>query len=163
MVDEVQVEVWRLVQDEGGKDVLLLRDERRRHLPIWIGPCEAAAIWVKLAAPQSDSFVRRPMTHDLCTTIIERLGGRIERIVIDDFSNDTYYAKIHLALHGEALTVDSRPSDAVALALRSGAPVWVRDDVMAAGNIALEEEDSSAADSSDGDYGAADEDAEDES
>jgi len=186
-VDEVQVEVWRLVQDEGGKDVLLLRDERRRHLPIWIGPCEAAAIWIKLAAPESDSFVRRPMTHDLCTTIIERLGGRVERIVIDDFSNDTYYAKIHLAVDGpstrsassgqagsgspraftpstvegkprggETVTVDSRPSDAVALALRTGAPVWVRDEIMEAGNIALEQEDSPAADSPEDDYGAAD-------
>jgi bifunctional DNase/RNase len=140
-MDEIEVEVWRLVQDtRRGKDVVLLRDQHQRHLPIWIGPCEATAIWLKLAGPQATGMVRRPMTHDLCVSIIERLGGHVERIVIDDFSNDTYYAKIHLTANGRAMVIDSRPSDAIALALRCGAPVWVADGVMEAGNVEIEEE-----------------------
>jgi hypothetical protein len=140
-VDEVEVEVWRLLQDKYFKDVVVLRDERRRHLPIWIGPCEAAAIWVKLDPRNAGAILRRPMTHDLCAAIIERLGGRIERIVIDDYSNETYYAKIHVAVNGRALAIDARPSDAIALALRAGASVWVRDEIMEAGNVALEQDD----------------------
>jgi len=143
-MQEVEVKVWRLVQDARGKDVVLLRDQQQRHLPIWIGPCEATAIWLKLAGPQAGGMLRRPMTHDLCVAIIERLGGRIERIVIDDFSSETYYAKIHFAVDGRAVIVDSRPSDAIALALRSGASVWVADEIMDAGNVAIEEDELSA-------------------
>jgi hypothetical protein len=139
-MQEVEVEVWRLVQDARGKDVVLLRDQQQRHLPIWIGPCEATAIWLKLAGPRAGGVVRRPMTHDLCVSIIERLGGRIERIVIDDMSNDTYYAKIQFAVDGCAVMVDSRPSDAIALALRCSASVWVADEIMEAGNVAIEED-----------------------
>ncbi len=139
-MDEVKAEIWRLVQDEHGRDVVLLRDEQRRHLPIWIGRYEAAAIWAKLDPRQANALLRRPMTHDLCTAIIERLGGRIERIVIDDFSNDTYYAKIYLMVDGRQVVVDSRPSDAIALALRCGAPVWVSDRIMDSGNVAVEED-----------------------
>lgn len=143
-MDEVRVEVWRLVQDSQGKDVVLLRDEQHRHLPIWIGPCEAAAIWVRLAGSRGRAMVRRPMTHDLCMSIIERLGGTIQRVVIDDYSNETYYAKIYVAVDGSVVVIDSRPSDAIALALRCEAPVWVSDSVMEAGNVAIEEDDSSA-------------------
>jgi bifunctional DNase/RNase len=139
-VPEIEVEVWRLVQDESGRAVVVLRDEQRRHLPIWIGPCEASAIWLKLDGARANGMVRRPLTHDLCVSIIERLGGRIERIVIDDFSNDTYYAKIHFAVNGRSIIVDSRPSDAIALALRCDAPVWVSDEIMETGNVAIEEE-----------------------
>ena len=139
-MQEVEVEVWRLVQDtRNGRDVVVLRDPQERHLPIWIGPCEATAIWLKLAGSQADGIVRRPMTHDLCIAIIERLGGRIQRILIDDFSNETYYAKIYFAVDGREVIVDSRPSDAIALALRCDAPVWVSDEVMEAGNVVLDE------------------------
>lgn len=137
-VAEIEVEVWRLVQDEQGRDIVLLRDGQQRHLPIFIGPCEAAAIWLKLAGARATGMVRRPMTHDLCVSIIERLGGRIERIIVDDFSNDTYYAKIHFGVDGRSIIIDSRPSDAIALALRCGAPVWVSEEVMAAGNVDIE-------------------------
>ncbi len=143
-MDEVKVEVWRLVQDSQGKDVVLLRDEQRRHLPIWIGPCEAAAIWVRLAGGRGQAMVRRPMTHDLCVSIIERLGGAIQRVVIDDYSNETYNAKIYVAVDGSVVVIDSRPSDAIALALRCEAPVWVSDSVMEAGNVAIEEDDTSS-------------------
>jgi len=136
---EVEVEIWRLVQDAKGRDVVLLRDQQQRHLPIWIGPCEATAIWLKLDPAHREAILRRPLTHDLCLSIVERLGGRIERIVIDDFSHDTYYAKIHVAVNSRALTVDSRPSDAIALALRCGARVWVADEIMEAGNVEIEE------------------------
>jgi len=140
-MEEVEVEIWRLVQDARGRDVVLLRDQQQRNLPIWIGPCEATAIWLKLAGAHASSMVRRPMTHDLCLSIIERLGGRVERILIDDYSNETYYAKIQLAANGSATLVDARPSDAIALALRCGAPVWVSDQIMETCNVAIEEDD----------------------
>jgi bifunctional DNase/RNase len=144
MVDEVRVEVWRLVKDHRGRDVVLLRDGRQRSLPIWIGPYEAAAIWIRLDPQHSAALLRRPMTHDLCAAVIQRLGGRVERIVVDDVSNDTYYAKVHLAIDGRTVTVDSRPSDAIALALRCDAPVWVSDAVMEAGNVEVEDDESAA-------------------
>ena len=158
-MDQVEVEVWRLVQDEHGKDVVVLRDQRNRHLPIWIGPCEAAAIWLKLVGKQANAVVRRPMTHDLCVTLIERLGARLERIVIDDCSNDTYYAKVHLCVNGRAITIDSRPSDAIAFALRCGASVWVNDAVMEASEITIEEDESAGPNAFDDypDIGTADE------
>lgn len=139
-MDKIEVEVWRLLQDENGKDVVVLRDEHNRHLPIWIGPCEAAAIWLKLAGKRASAVLRRPMTHDLCAALIERLGARVERIVIDDCSNETYYAKINLGVNGRAITIDCRPSDAIALALRCGAPVWVNDAVMEASDTTIEED-----------------------
>lgn len=127
---EIATEVWRLVQDQRGQDVIVLRDERGRHLAIWIGPCEAFAISAKMLGPQAATVQRRPFTHDLCATIIERLGGAVESVVIDDFANDIYYAKIRVAVEGGEMAIDSRPSDAIALALRCGAPVLVEDQLL---------------------------------
>jgi len=126
----VEVSVWRLARDPEDNDVVLLRDASGRRLPIWIGQWEALAIWMKLAR-NSGSFVRRPMTHDLFATVLERLGANLERVVVDDYSNCTYYAKLHLRLNGQTFAVDCRPSDGIALALRAGAPIMVAEEVMA--------------------------------
>lgn len=124
------VEVWQLVRDEEDHDVLLLRDEQGRLLPIRIGVCEAAAIWVRLAPEKAAPFLRRPWSHDLIHAMLDRLGAELNRVVIDDFNKDTFYATLHLRQHGKELVVDARPSDAIALLLRMNAPLLVNSEVM---------------------------------
>ena len=95
-------------------------------LPIWVGIFEANAI-----ATQLEEIVSpRPMTHDLLKNVIEELQARIRRVVITDLRENTFFAKIHLDRSGEDLAVDSRPSDAMALALRAQAPIFVEQDVL---------------------------------
>lgn len=130
---DIPVEIWQLVRDEEGKDVrdvVLLRDERGRFLPIVIGLCEAAAIWVRLAPDAAAPYLRRPWSHDLIQAMIERMGARLERVVIDDFTSDTYYATLHLSYQERELVIDARPSDAIALALRLYSPILVNNEVM---------------------------------
>ena len=129
-MSDILVEVWQLARDEDGHDVLLLRDDRGRVLPILIGVCEAAAIWVALAPDQARPFVRRPWSHDLLLNMIEQLGAHLDRVVIDGFVNDVFLATLHLT-HGEGeFVVDVRPSDGIALLLRAAAPLYVNNEVM---------------------------------
>jgi hypothetical protein len=97
-----------------------------------IGPCEAIAIWSVLRTTDEPPPPRRPAAHDLLCALIERLGARLIKVVIDDLWNEVYYAKLHLQLDGETLAVDSRPSDAIAIALRMGAPLFAAPAVLAA-------------------------------
>ena len=107
--------------------IIILRDEdEKRSLPIWVGIFEANAIALeleKIATP-------RPMTHDLIKNIVESVEAKIEKIVVNDLRENTFFALIHLRLGEEEITVDSRPSDAIALALRAGAPIFVEEDVV---------------------------------
>lgn len=105
---------------------VLLRDARGRSVLIWIGRPEAFAISIALEGASAD----RPLTHDLMKNIIYRLGGTIEKIVIDDLWNNTYYAKVHIAMNGNILEIDSRPSDAIALGLRAKAPIFMTEAVL---------------------------------
>lgn len=105
---------------------VLLRDNQGRSVLIWIGRPEAFAISVALEGANAD----RPMTHDLLKNIVSRLGGTIERIVIDDLWHDTYYAKIHIAVNGNLMEIDSRPSDAIAIGLRAKAPIYMAESVL---------------------------------
>lgn len=105
---------------------VLLRDNQGRSVLIWIGRPEAFAISVALEGASAD----RPMTHDLMKNLIQRLGGTVERIIIDDLWHDTYYAKIHIAVNGSVLEIDSRPSDAIALGLRAKAPIYMAEAVL---------------------------------
>lgn len=105
---------------------VLLRDNSGRSVLIWIGRPEAFAISVALEGASAD----RPMTHDLMKNLIYRLGGSVEKILIDDLWHDTYYAKIHVALNGSLLEIDSRPSDAIALGLRAKAPIFMAEAVL---------------------------------
>ncbi len=105
---------------------VLLRDNTGRSVLIWIGRPEAFSISVALEGANAD----RPMTHDLVKNIVFRMGGNIERIVIDDLWHDTYYAKIHVAMNGRELIIDSRPSDAIAVGLRAKAPIFMAEAVL---------------------------------
>lgn len=101
---------------------VVLTDDLRK-LYIAIGPAEAASIHSVLTGTGAD----RPGTHDLTKTLVERLGGTLDRITIDDFWNGVFYAKIFLVVDGEEIEVDARPSDAVALAARFECPIYVAD------------------------------------
>lgn len=122
------VQLRMVGEDRIGLDFLLLEDERGRRLPIYIDRCQAAAIYFKLKSVQ----MPRPMTHDLLCNSVERLGGRITRVIIDDIWQNTFYAKICLAGDDgeEELQVDCRPSDALSVAIRVDVPILVRDDVL---------------------------------
>ncbi len=108
------------------KTFVLLRDNRDREFRIWIARDLAVAISMALDNEAPD----RPFTHDLIKTLLERLGGTIERVTIDDIWQDTFYAKITLAYSGQTVDVDARPSDSIALALRFKAPIYVAESVL---------------------------------
>lgn len=117
--------------------IVVLREEGGvRYLPIWIGPFEADAITIQLQGIE----VSRPMTHDLLRDLIETLDGEISYVIINDLQNDTFFAKIVLEVRGSQVEIDSRPSDAVALAVRMDAPIYVADDVMEKAGMEPEEE-----------------------
>ena len=107
--------------------IIVLRDAvGKTVLPIWVGIFEANAI-----AMQMDQIISpRPMTHDLLRTTIDKLDARVDRIVITDLRENTFFATIHLARGDEAIQIDARPSDAMALALRAEAPIFVEDRVL---------------------------------
>ncbi|MDR7484660.1 MAG: bifunctional nuclease family protein [Armatimonadota bacterium] len=127
------MKVRRVALDQQNNPVVLLVDEDETiALPIWIGQAEAMAIAMRLQGVQPP----RPMTHDLLQTVLEQLSTAVTRVVVSDVRDATYYAEIHLARNGATLVIDSRPSDAIALALRAEAPIFVEDKVAAQG-IAL--------------------------
>jgi bifunctional DNase/RNase len=107
--------------------IIILRDEEeKRSLPIWVGIFEANAIALELEKISTP----RPMTHDLIKNILESVEAKVEKIVVNDLRDNTFFALIHLRLGEEEITVDSRPSDAIALALRVGSPIFVDEDVV---------------------------------
>ncbi len=107
--------------------IVILKDTNTdRYLPIWIGPCEADAITIEL----QEMPPQRPLTHDLLKSMIRELGGRVVHILINDLRHDVYYARIVIDVGGKQIEVDSRPSDAVALAVRTKAPIFVAETVM---------------------------------
>ncbi len=116
--------------------VILKEKTAERYLPIWIGPAEADAIAVKLHKVE----VQRPLSHDLLTSIIDALGAKVESIVVNDLNNDAFYAKINLIVKGGQMEIDSRPSDALALALRVGAPIFAEEVVLDKAGILLDKE-----------------------
>jgi bifunctional DNase/RNase len=108
--------------------IVILRDgEGHQILPIWVGVFEANAIALQIENVQTP----RPMTHDLLKNVIQDLSAHVDRIVVTELKENTFYAVIHLRTDGSAVVVDARPSDAIALALRSGAPIFVEDSVIA--------------------------------
>jgi bifunctional DNase/RNase len=107
--------------------IVILRDkDGDRVLPIWVGIFEANAIALQI----ENVTTPRPMTHDLLRNIIQDLKASVERIVVSDVQDNTYYAMVYLARNGETLAIDARPSDAIALALRTRAPIFVEERVV---------------------------------
>ncbi|MBI4785440.1 MAG: bifunctional nuclease family protein [Chloroflexi bacterium] len=106
--------------------IVVLKDGDDRFLPIWIGPFEADAITIALQGNQ----VARPLTHDLMKTMIREAGGVPSHIVVNDLREDTFYARIVMQLNERHVEVDSRPSDAIALAVRFQVPIYVSPEVM---------------------------------
>ncbi|MDI6815219.1 MAG: bifunctional nuclease family protein [Dehalococcoidales bacterium] len=116
--------------------VILKEKMAERYLPIWIGPAEADAIAVKLQGVT----VPRPLTHDLLYSLIDALGATVDSIIVSDLKNDTFYAKIILNVDGEQMEVDSRPSDALALAVRAKVPIYAEEIVLDKAGILLDKE-----------------------
>jgi bifunctional DNase/RNase len=116
--------------------VILKEKDTDRYLPIWIGPAEADAIAVKLQGVS----VPRPLTHDLIHSMVDLLGASFNSIVGGDLKNDTFFAKIVLNVDGGQMEVDSRPSDAIALAVRVEAPIFADDAVLEKAGIMLDRE-----------------------
>ncbi len=107
--------------------VVILRDEEEKNfLPIWVGVFEANAIALQMEGVTTP----RPMTHDLLRNLIRQIEGDVVRVVINNLEENTFYAQIHLRVANRELTIDSRPSDAIALALRTEAPLFVEEAVL---------------------------------
>ena len=112
--------------------IVVLHDlENRKALPIWIGSAEASAIIRCIEG----LVVARPMTHDLITNIVKETGYQINRVEINDVEKETYFAKIYLMKDGETLEIDARPSDAIAVAMRAEAPIFVAPSVLLSGSV----------------------------
>jgi len=118
------------------RGVMLKEKTAERYLPIWIGPAEADAIAVKLQGVT----VPRPLTHDLLRTVINTLGATINSIIVSDLKNDTFYAKIIFNVDGGQMEIDSRPSDALALAVRAEVPIYAEEAVLDKASILLDKE-----------------------
>jgi bifunctional DNase/RNase len=116
-----------MVDPDTNMPIVILKDDAEdRMLPIWVGVFEANAIALRLE--QIDT--PRPMTHDLLRDLLNKLHAKVEKIVVNDLKDNTYFARIHLLINGDQQVIDSRPSDAIALALRSEAPIFVEQSVL---------------------------------
>jgi uncharacterized protein len=126
MYVEMKVKFLTFDSTSNGFVVLLMDMGNKTGLPIWIGPFEANAIAMKL----KKIGAHRPMTHDLIYSILKGLESRVMKIVVNDLKESTYYALIHLNRRGEEIIIDSRPSDAIAIALAVDAPIFVSEHVI---------------------------------
>ena len=129
----LEVKIRGLALDAKQTPVVLLEDRDRRVLPIWIGVFEATAIQVAL----EEVAMERPLTHDLLTSLVETLGGKCEQVCIAALRDNTYFAEISVRIGGETHTVDSRPSDALAMAVRCGCPILVAREVFEKAHVEL--------------------------
>ncbi len=129
---DIEMELESVLPALGNLTMMLLKEKvGGRHLPCWIGPNEGDAISVKVQGVA----VSRPVTHDMVCTIIGALGAAVNRSVITELRNDTFYAELVLGVDGKEISIDCRPSDAVAVAVRLGTPIFANDKVMELGSI----------------------------
>ena len=134
------------VELPANQPILLLRETTGdRYLPIWIGAWEASAIAMRLQGLQAE----RPLTHDLFAAALQRLGVRVERVVISELADETYHARIHLQRDGFEVEVDARPSDALALAVRAEVPIYAADEVLAQAALSSDPDEDAAGDDDD--------------
>jgi bifunctional DNase/RNase len=139
---ETIVESIRVSLVTQARVVILKEVEGERHLPIWIGPFEAEAIAMELQSIPST----RPLPYDLLRSVIGELGAEVQRILITEISNDVFYARIVLNTNGSSVEIDSRPSDAIALAVRVKVPIFVDDSVMDRAGVRLEDDEDEESD-----------------
>lgn len=112
--------------------IVILKDsDNKLNLPIWIGLLEATSMATELEGIK----MARPMTHDLLRSVLEELGGVVERVEVTDLRDNTYFALIHLTIDGRSIAVDSRPSDAISLALRTKCPIYVSRKVLETSSV----------------------------
>ncbi len=118
--------------------IVILQDiQKNTLLPIWVGIFEANAIALQIERIDTP----RPMTHDLLRNVLQQLKAEVQKIVVTELKDNTFYALIHLKTNGEDMVIDSRPSDAIALALRTDSPIFVTEDVInSSRNITLDKE-----------------------
>ncbi len=133
---EVTIDSIRVSLMSQNRIVVLREDEGERYLPIWIGPFEADSITMQLQGME----IQRPLTHDLLKNVIETLGAEVLHILINGLERNTYFARIVLDVDGDSVEIDSRPSDAIALAVRVSAPIYVTEEVMEQAGLQPEEE-----------------------
>ena len=133
-----QMQIYGVSFDMVGKQpiVLLKTVDGNRFLPIWIGHPEAAAILMKLQGAQTP----RPMTHDLLNDLLEQLEAKCERVSVTELRDNTFYASITISVNGAEIEIDSRPSDAIALAVRCQAPIFAAEEVIEESSIEFEHE-----------------------
>ncbi len=124
----IEVKVAKLGIDVNSKMpvVILKEKEGEKSLPVWIGLFDAQAIAFALEKVKPP----RPLTHDLAKLLIEKLDGKLDRVVISDVINNTYYARLFIQINRENLQIDSRPGDAIALALRFKAPIFINETIL---------------------------------
>jgi bifunctional DNase/RNase len=133
----VEVRVDRVALDTHNVPVVVLAEmDGTRRLPIWIGTAEARSIALEIEERSSP----RPSTHDLASDVIERLDGEVVHVVVTELREGTYYATLTLRVSGALVEVDSRPSDGIAIALRTGAAIYVRDSLLESTQEVPEEE-----------------------
>jgi len=133
---EMSVDSIRVSVMNSQRVVILKEVQADRYLPIWIGPAEADAIAIKLQGVT----VPRPLTHDLLYSVIDTLGAKINFIIVNDLQNDTFYARINVNAHEKTLDIDSRPSDAIAIAVRAKSPIYVAEEVLEKAGIIFDQE-----------------------
>ena len=133
---ELEIESIRVRQETQQRAVVLRVKDSDLFLPIFVGHFEVEAIRLKLM----DVEVQRPMTHDLLDDVIGNLGGSVKSIVVSELKDDTFYAKILVDYNNTIIEIDSRPSDAIALAVRTNAPIYAEDDVVDRAGVNLDAE-----------------------
>ena len=132
---EVVIDSIRVSLVSHQRVVILKHVESDLYLPIWIGASEADSIAVKMQGVS----LPRPLTHDLLASVIDSLGGRLTHITVNDLKDDTFFAQITIDLNGLSIDVDSRPSDAIAVAVRADIPIYVADHVINKAGIKLDD------------------------
>ena len=133
---EMSVEGIRVSLMNYQRVVILKEKESDRYLPIWIGPAEADAITVRL----QEVSVARPLTHDLLKDVLEKLGAQVDYVLVNDLADDTFFARIVCTVNGDRMEIDSRPSDAIALAVRVQVPIFAEDNVLEKAGVTLDKE-----------------------
>lgn len=140
MLVEVRVQSLALDRSTNTPVVILQELEGERVLPIWIGPGEASAIAMQLA----DMEFSRPLTHDLLCSVLKGLGGAVQKVIITKVESSTYYAELIVRRNGEVFSVDARPSDSIAVALRVEARIFAQEDLLEEATIEIADDESAA-------------------